>query len=86
MRVNFLWIVPLASSLILGAGCANNPPKTDTTSQKTNPQPETALPKAASPKAEAIAACVWPNTTQPAPGWTCDEQIEGVEFSAFGIN
>ena len=33
----------------------------------------------------AAAACVWPGTSQTAPGWTCDEPVEGVEVSAVGI-
>jgi hypothetical protein len=30
--------------------------------------------------------CIWPGTTQAAPGWTCDEPVEGVEVSAIGIH
>jgi hypothetical protein len=29
--------------------------------------------------------CVWPGTTQAAPGWTCDQPVEGLEISAVGI-
>ncbi len=39
----------------------------------------------AADKTKAAAPCVWPGTTQTAPGWTCDEPVEGVEVSAVGI-
>ncbi|MEY4980535.1 MAG: hypothetical protein RLZZ352_2805 [Pseudomonadota bacterium] len=32
-----------------------------------------------------VPDCSWPGTSQAAPGWTCDEPIEGVEVSAIGI-
>ena len=37
------------------------------------------------PAAQAAPDCAWPGTSQPAPGWTCDEPVEGVEVSAIGI-
>jgi hypothetical protein len=45
----------------------------------------------ATPGAEKASAaakapdCVWPSTSQAAPGWTCDEPVEGVDVSAIGI-
>lgn len=33
----------------------------------------------------AALPCVWPGTKEPAPGWTCDEKVDGVEVSAVGI-
>lgn len=35
--------------------------------------------------ASALPACVWPGTTQLAPGWTCDQPVDGIEVSAVGI-
>lgn len=32
-----------------------------------------------------VPDCVWPTTNQAAPGWTCDEPVEGVEVAAVGI-
>lgn len=37
------------------------------------------------PTAKSVPACAWPGTGQAAPGWTCDEPVEGVEVSAIGI-
>lgn len=37
------------------------------------------------PAAAKAPDCAWPGTTQAAPGWTCDEPVEGVEVSAIGI-
>jgi hypothetical protein len=34
----------------------------------------------------AAGPCVWPGTNQTAPGWTCDEPVEGLEVSAVGIH
>jgi hypothetical protein len=42
----------------------------------TNPSKE--VPKA------KVADCVFPNTQEAAPGWICDEPVEGVEVSAVG--
>ena len=36
-------------------------------------------------KVEAAPDCVWPGTSQAAPGWTCDEPVEGAEVTAVGI-
>ena len=33
----------------------------------------------------AVPDCVWKGTERPAPGWTCNEPVEGVEVSAIGI-
>ena len=35
-------------------------------------------------KAETVPDCVWPGTSQAAPGWTCDEPVEGVAIYAVG--
>lgn len=40
------------------------------------PAKETAKPK--------VADCVFPNTQEAAPGWICDEPVDGVEISAVG--
>jgi hypothetical protein len=40
-------------------------------------------PTKETPKAK-VADCVFPNTQEPAPGWICDEPVEGVEVSAVG--
>jgi hypothetical protein len=35
---------------------------------------------------EDVADCVFPDApTEPAPGWICDEPVEGVEVSAVGV-
>ncbi len=36
------------------------------------------------PAKPVVADCVFPGTTEPAPGWICDEPVEGVEVSAVG--
>ena len=33
----------------------------------------------------AVADCVFPQSDEPAPGWVCDEPVEGLELSAVGI-
>ena len=40
-------------------------------------------PTKEAPKAK-VADCVFPNTQEAAPGWICDEPVEGVEVSAVG--
>lgn len=38
------------------------------------------------PKAIAkVAECVFPGTSEAAPGWICDEPVDGVEVSAVGV-
>jgi len=36
------------------------------------------------PKA-VVADCVYPGTAEAAPGWICDEPVEGVDVSAVGV-
>jgi len=38
------------------------------------------------PAAAKAPDCSWPGTSQAAPGWTCDEPVEGVSVSATGIH
>jgi hypothetical protein len=45
-----------------------------------------ATPPAAKAPAAQAPDCSWPGTSQAAPGWTCDEPVEGVEVSAIGIH
>jgi hypothetical protein len=33
----------------------------------------------------AVADCVFPGTNEAAPGWICDEPVEGVEVAAVGV-
>jgi hypothetical protein len=40
-------------------------------------------PQKEAPKVK-VADCVFPNTQEAAPGWICDEPVEGVEVSAVG--
>lgn len=42
-----------------------------------------AAPVKEAPKAK-VADCVFPNTQEAAPGWVCDEPVEGVAVSAVG--
>lgn len=37
-----------------------------------------------SPKPELIADCVFPNSHESAPGWVCDQPVEGVSVAAMG--
>ena len=37
------------------------------------------------PAKEAVYDCVFPGSNQPAPGWICDEPVNGVAVSAVGI-
>ena len=43
-------------------------------------------PAVKAPVAAKAPDCAWPGTSQAAPGWTCDEPVEGVEVSAIGIH
>lgn len=36
------------------------------------------------PKKAAVPDCVFPNTQEAAPGWICDEPVEGLAVSAVG--
>lgn len=36
------------------------------------------------PAPKKVADCVFPGTAEPAPGWICDEPVDGVEVSAVG--
>lgn len=60
--------VLLVSAVALGLAACANNP----------PAP---APVAAKPK---VADCVFPNTQEAAPGWICDEPVEGVAVSAVG--
>ena len=41
-------------------------------------------PSKEAPKSKVVADCVFPNTQEPAPGWVCDEPVDGVSVSAVG--
>ena len=41
-------------------------------------------PPKEAPKAK-VADCVFPGTSEAAPGWICDEPVEGIEVSAVGV-
>ena len=43
-------------------------------------------PAVKAPAATKAPDCLWPGTSQAAPGWTCDEPVEGVAVSATGIH
>ena len=40
--------------------------------------------KSAPAKVEKVAECVFPNTKEAAPGWVCDQPVEGVQVAAVG--
>lgn len=35
-------------------------------------------------KVEKVAECVFPNTREAAPGWVCDQPVEGIPVAAMG--
>ena len=38
----------------------------------------------APPKVEKVSECVFPNTKEAAPGWVCDQPVEGIPVAAVG--
>lgn len=44
----------------------------------------TACAAAPAPVKQKVADCVFPNSQAEAPGWVCDEPVEGVQVSAVG--
>ncbi|MDR9499295.1 MAG: LPP20 family lipoprotein [Hydrogenovibrio sp.] len=76
----FLW---MALSLLFLAGCSGQETK------EAEAEAEKAQDPVSEPVVESVTvdpqACVYPGSDVPAPGWVCDQPVEGLALSTVGI-